>query len=78
MRDELIAARKTVGFTQEQVAVLVDIDRSFYSHIERGTKTPSLEVALRIANAVNKKVEDIFLPNKVSERHNPQHEVEAS
>lgn len=38
--------------TQEDVAFQSDISRSFYTHIENGTKTPSVEVAKKIANTL--------------------------
>lgn len=38
--------------TQEEVAKLSDISRSFYTHIEKGTKTPSVDVAKKIAKTL--------------------------
>lgn len=49
MRDWLKEIRLKKGLTQEQVAILSDISRSHYTHIEQGTKTPSVDVAKRIA-----------------------------
>lgn len=69
MRQQLIIARKKANLTQKQLADLINIDRSYYAHIERGTKQPSLAVALRIAQALGENVENIFLPSDVSIRH---------
>lgn len=52
MRNWLKEIRDSKGLTQEQVAILSDISRSHYTHIEKGTKTPSVEVAKRIAKAL--------------------------
>lgn len=49
MRKWLKEIRDAKGLTQEQVAILSNISRSHYTHIEQGTKTPSVDVAKRIA-----------------------------
>lgn len=49
MRKWLKDIRDSKGLTQEQVAILSGISRSHYTHIEQGTKTPSVNVAKRIA-----------------------------
>lgn len=45
--------RKNRKLTQEEVAKLSDISRSFYTHIENGTKTPSVDVAKKIAKTLD-------------------------
>lgn len=65
MRHRLIAARKEAKLTQQQLADLINIDRSYYAHIERGARCPSLGVALKIAQVLGKRVEEIFLPYDV-------------
>lgn len=70
MRNWLKEIRDSKGLTQEQVAILSDISRSHYTHIEKGTKTPSVEVAKRIAKAL-KFDWTIFFEDKCSLReHN--------
>lgn len=49
MRKWLKDIRDSKGLTQEQVAILSGISRSHYTHIEQGTKTPSVNVAKSIA-----------------------------
>jgi len=39
--------------THEEAAKLSDISRSFYTHIENGTKTPSVDVAKKIAKTLD-------------------------
>lgn len=70
MRSALIRAREARGKTQEQVALEAEISRSFYAHIETGSRSCSLDVALRIARVLGVGVEEIFLPKDVSGRHN--------
>lgn len=69
MRTALIETRKKAGLTQAQVAKLVGIDRSFYVYIERGKRTPSLRVAIRIAQVLGRSIEEIFLPLDATLRH---------
>ena len=52
MREWLKTYRLKHGFTQEETARLSKISRSYYTHIEQGNKTPTVEVAKNIANAL--------------------------
>lgn len=53
MRDWLKDIRKSNSLTQEEVAIKSKISRSFYTHIENGTKTPSVDVAKKIAKTLD-------------------------
>ena len=68
-RRELTKARKELNMTQEQVAKAVGIDRTAYTRIEGGKRKPTVDVALKIASLLGKKVEDIFLPIDVCQKH---------
>lgn len=46
---ELRKLRQRRGLTQEKLAELVDLSVPYISHLERGTKKPSLEVLTRLA-----------------------------
>lgn len=53
MRNEnLIAARKQLGKTQAQVATETEIATIAYQSYERGTRTPVVPTAIKIANAL--------------------------
>lgn len=52
MRFWLKEMRDNRGFTHEEVAKLSGISRSHYTHIEQGNKTPSVEVAKKIAKTL--------------------------
>jgi len=41
--------RKALGLSQEELADLAEIDRTYASQIERGIANPSLEVLYRVA-----------------------------
>ncbi len=40
--------RVTKGLTQEQLCEFAEIDRSYIQRIEAGTRTPSIEIVIRI------------------------------
>jgi len=45
--------RNTLNITQEQLSRMAFIDRGHMGHIERGTKSPSLDKVEKIARALN-------------------------
>jgi transcriptional regulator with XRE-family HTH domain len=54
------AVRELRGVSQEKLAELAEIDRTYVSMIERGKRQPTLEVASRIANALSTKLSEII------------------
>ena len=62
----LVELRKNLGLTQKEVANEVDISRPFYTQIEKGSRKPSFDVAIKIANFFGESVEKIFLPVNVT------------
>ena len=48
-RNKIIMARKEKGLSQEQVAKIVGISRSFYTHIERGKRNPRYETLVKLS-----------------------------
>lgn len=47
--------RKTKGLTQEQLSGLAGLDRTHYSKLERGLRSPTLETLFKIAYALDMK-----------------------
>ncbi|NBR65485.1 MAG: transcriptional regulator [Micrococcales bacterium] len=58
--NRLEALRAKAGITRQQLADAVDVHYQTIGYIERNEYSPSLVLALRIAKALNKKVEQIF------------------
>lgn len=54
-------ARVKRGLSQEEAASLGGIDRAYFGHIERATKTPSVTMIWRVAQAVGKKPSLLFV-----------------
>ena len=58
--NRLEKARTEAGLTRQELADAVDVHYQTIGYIERDEYSPSLVLALRIAKALNKKVEQIF------------------
>jgi ribosome-binding protein aMBF1 (putative translation factor) len=54
------AVREAQGISQEKLAELAEIDRTYVSMIERGKRHPTLEVASRIAIALSLRLSEII------------------
>jgi putative transcriptional regulator len=52
------------GISQEELAIEIGVTQRHIAFIESGNRTPSLKIALKIANFFDIKIEDIFLPMK--------------
>jgi transcriptional regulator with XRE-family HTH domain len=50
---QLIIYRKDSNFSQEKLAELANIHRTYISQIERGLKSPTLEVVFSLCNALS-------------------------
>lgn len=53
-------ARKASGLTQAELADKIAVTRQTIIAIEKGNYTPSVLLALKLAQALNKKVEELF------------------
>ena len=58
-------ARRQLGMTQDELAGKVSVTRQTIIAIEKGNYVPSVLLALRLAETLSKKVEDIFRYEKV-------------
>lgn len=52
--------RQRQGYSQEQLAMMCDLDRTFISLLERGRRQPSLSTVLNLASALNTAPEDLI------------------
>lgn len=57
---ELVKKRKSMGLTQVQVAMQAGVTEVCYQCYEAGKRLPRVDVAIRIARAVDGSVEDLF------------------
>jgi transcriptional regulator with XRE-family HTH domain len=61
MRSELVNKRKMLKLSQAAVARKVGISRAAYAKYEIGLRTPNVNTAMGIADALGVKVDKIFL-----------------
>lgn len=52
--------RKAKGFSQERLANLAEIDRTYLPTIEKGERNVSIEVVEKLAKALDVSVKDLF------------------
>jgi len=63
--NNLEAARKSAGLTQQQLSELAEVSRKSINAIENGVYVPSTVLALKIAETLGCRVEDLFrLPTR--------------
>ena len=53
-------ARKSQGLSQEQLSERVEITPNYLSRIERGTENPTLDMLIRLADALEVEMWEIF------------------
>ena len=56
----LKSVRESKGMTQQELADRISMQRKTILHLENNRYNPSLEMALKIAQVFNLKVEDLF------------------
>ncbi|MDO7206276.1 helix-turn-helix transcriptional regulator [Paraclostridium bifermentans] len=61
IKNNLFYIRKELKMSQQILAKKVGISRTYLSKIENGHSNPSTEITYKIANVLNKSIEDIFL-----------------
>ena len=55
-------ARREQGLTQQQLAEAAEVDRSYLSELERGTRNPTLTVQARLAAALSHRLSELIRP----------------
>lgn len=63
--EKIKSRRLKIGLTQEKLTEICDISVSYIAHIERGTKSLSLETAVKISNALDISL-DYLLINEIN------------
>lgn len=52
--------RKNAGYSQEQFALMCNVDRTYIGTIERGEKSPTLNTIVKISNALGITKSELF------------------
>ena len=53
--------RENKGLTQEQLSGLAALDRTHYSKLERGLRSPTIETVFKIAQALDMKPHELIM-----------------
>ncbi len=61
LADVIVNRRHKASLSQEELAERAEIHRTYVSQIERGLKTPTLQVLIQLAKALNTTGSDILL-----------------
>lgn len=61
MKNNLEVIRKDKGFTQEELALKLEVSRQTISSLEKGKYNPSILLAFKIAKLFNMSIEEIFI-----------------
>lgn len=59
--DRVRNLRSERGWTQEEMAERVDLHRSYLASIESGSRNPTLDVIVKIANGLHVPVSQLFV-----------------
>lgn len=62
--------RKTCGFTQQQVASVLNVDRSTYTYYETGKTTPDIHTVKLLANLFNLSIDDLLADEGAGQQMN--------
>jgi len=61
--------RETRGLTQQQMAKLAGVPRPTWANLESGGANPTVAVLIKVANALQVRVEELLSPPKAMARH---------
>ena len=61
MNNKIKELRKSVGFTQDDLAQKLEVSRQTIISIEKGRYNPSIMLAYNIAKVFNKTIEEVFI-----------------
>lgn len=60
MKNRVRALREARGWTQSELAELLDVSRQTVHSIEKGKYAPSLPLAFKISRTFERAIEDVF------------------
>ena len=64
MKNNIYALRNNLGLTQAELAAKCQVTQQFIQLIESQRRTPSIQIAKRLASALECSIDDIFKDEK--------------
>ncbi len=68
LADNLKAIRETRGLSQEQIAKSASIPRATWTNLESGSANPTLAVLVKVANALEVRLDELLAPPRQTAR----------
>lgn len=75
LADNVRSLREARGLTQQQIAKIAGIPRATWSHLESGEANPTLQVLIKVAAALQARLEELLAAPRTSARHIPASEL---
>ena len=67
--DNVRTLRDARGLSQQQIAKIAGVPRATWTHLESGTANPTLAVLVKVANALQVRVDELLAPPRQPGRH---------
>jgi transcriptional regulator with XRE-family HTH domain len=71
LADNVRALRESRGLSQQQMARIAGVPRPTWAHLESGAANPTVAVLVRIADALEVRIEELIGPPRAAARHYP-------
>lgn len=69
LADNIKAVREARGLSQQQIARIAGVPRATWTHLESGAANPTLAVLIKVANALQVRLDELLAAPRVSARH---------
>ncbi len=69
LADNIKALRETRGLSQQQIAKIAGIPRATWTHLESGAGNPTLAVLIKVANALQVRLDELLAAPRPPARH---------
>ena len=69
LADNIKALRETRGLSQQQMAKAAGIPRATWTHLESGAANPTLAVLVKVAAALQVRLDELLAPARGPARH---------
>ena len=69
LADNIRAVREARGLSQQQIAKAAGIPRATWTHLESGAANPTLAVLIKVANALQIRVDELLAAPRTPARH---------
>jgi len=69
LADNIKALRETRGLSQQQIAKAAGIPRATWTHLESGGANPTLAVLIKVASALQVRLDELLAPPRQPARH---------